>query len=222
MIFPFLLQIKFTDKISSSSEHLNLTLYGGFNGLFNGYDKFLILFLGNFQLLGIYSYMFSIANIGSVITEGVKKVLQPKMYHSLNKWNSYRGGITKTLKILLPSLFIINVILPFIIFELLKLLDLINSDFIFEDSFKFLIILVFGTSIWSLYHFINPYFIFFKKTNILIYIQFLSILIGVILIIYLSSLNVINFGIMRTLTSVLIVLFSFLFLIKKYHKNEKI
>ena len=28
--------------------------------------------------------MFSIANIGSVITEGVKKVLQPKMYHSLN------------------------------------------------------------------------------------------------------------------------------------------
>lgn len=180
----FIISLKYVSwpksiKVKEKKEFWYLSTYGLSTSLVNGMDKFVIVGAGlSYSFLGFYSFLYTLTNAPTIIVEALKKTLNPIMFKEF----AQNGGIsTKTKKkIFHISLIILGCqfTLPFLGFYLLKRMDLINPEFLsVGNHYQYIFILSLGFFFQGIYHFINPYYIFFKKTNYLLIIQVVSMLI---------------------------------------------
>ncbi|AWH75134.1 hypothetical protein DCS32_13470 [Dokdonia sp. Dokd-P16] len=147
-------------------EFLSLSIYGISSSTVNGSDKFIILALGNSKaFLGVYSYFFTLASAPNLLVEAFKKIYTPIQFREYAE----EGKLTsKTKKGIITFLLVFSFIQlagPLILYRFLLFLKMVNVEYIAVENVEYLLLLFsFGLYGFSIYHFINPYLIYFKKT----------------------------------------------------------
>ncbi|MBF4986192.1 hypothetical protein FNJ87_18350 [Nonlabens mediterrranea] len=164
----------------------------------NGMDK--ICFGSKFdpEILGIYSYAIALATSSNLVVEAVKKVIVPQMYKDYSRFNELSSNTQKLRNKLMTTIFVIQTIAPFVLFYLLRYMDLIKIEYYQYDNF---ILVLFLNSIsfafFSFYHFLNPLYISLKKSNWMTLSMAIAILVYLSLFILLNTNDILNLSIYR-------------------------
>ncbi|WOI24021.1 lipopolysaccharide biosynthesis protein [Nonlabens ulvanivorans] len=147
-------------------EFLSLSIYGISSSTVNGSDKFIILALGNSKaFLGVYSYFFTLASAPNLLVEAFKKIYTPTQFREYAEGGKLSSRTKKGITAFLLVFGFIQLAGPLILYRLLLFLNLVNVEYITVENVEYLLLLFsFGLYGFSIYHFINPYLIYFKKT----------------------------------------------------------
>lgn len=164
-------------------EYAHLTIYGSTTSMVSNVDKLIISGLGfGMGILGYYSFVYSLANIPTIIIEAFKKTMVPIMYKEWSEFNSISKKTKKYLIFIALLLFVVQFILPLITYYTLMYFNLINKVFVQPETIFYIILLSAGCYFFSLYHFINPKFFFNKKSLRLLFIQITCLAVYIIVI----------------------------------------
>lgn len=191
-----------------NDEIITLMFYGLAITFLNSVDKFAIDLKSGELILGSYSYVVAIATASNVVVEFLKKVHVPKLFRGYSENGVINYHFTNTLKIQLIALFALQVILPFIIIWLLDLFRGSQNPYL-DFEWLYCVVFIQGLSfaIYSLYHFINPKFIYLKKTNLMITGVLISTVIYVFMIFLLKNPDILELTFLRFVLLVVPVLF---------------
>tara|TARA_R110002012_G_scaffold87923_1_gene217063 strand:- start:1325 stop:2524 length:1200 start_codon:yes stop_codon:yes gene_type:complete len=150
-------------------EFLSLSIYGISSSTVNGSDKFIILALGNSKaFLGIYSYFFTIASAPNLLVEAFKKIYTPAQFKEYSEQGELSSKTKKGIVTFLVIFTFIQLIGPIILYRVLRYLNLVNAEYMAVENIDYLLLMFsFGLYGFSIYHFINPYLIYFKKTYLM-------------------------------------------------------
>jgi len=169
-------------------EFLFLGVYGLSTSLVNGMDKFIIVSLGfNLSFLGYYSFIYALTNAPTIIIEALKKTMNPVMYKEWTNNGKLSRRTMKTIYYIAFALLIIQFVLPQGTYMALKYFNFINPEFVKSDSFFYINILSIGFFFQGIYHFVNPYYFFYKKSGVLLAMQVACIIIYGLFILNLSK-----------------------------------
>jgi O-antigen/teichoic acid export membrane protein len=147
-------------------EFLSLSMYGISSSTVNGSDKFIIFALGNSKaFLGVYSYFFTLASAPNLLVEAFKKIYTPIQFKEYAENGKLSSKTVRGIVYFLIGFSILQFAGPIILYKILVYLNLVNTDYLATDNVEYLLLLFsFGLYGFSIYHFINPYLIYFKKT----------------------------------------------------------
>ena len=189
-------------------EIITLMFYGLATTFLNSIDKFAIDIKSGEFMLGSYSYVVAIATASNVIVEFLKKVHVPKLFRGYSENGTVNYLFPNTLKIQLIGLFALQLILPFIIIWVLDLFRGGQNPYL-DFEWLYYVVFVQGLSfaIFSIYHFINPKFIYLKKTNLMIVGILISTVIYILLIFLIENPDILDLTFLRFGLLVVPVLF---------------
>jgi O-antigen/teichoic acid export membrane protein len=158
-------------------------------------DKFIIIACGfSLSFLGYYSFIYSLTNTPTIIVEALKKTMNPIMYKELSEQDKLTPKTKKRIYLVLLVLFLVQMTLPVIVYSVLKYLNLINKAFTGPESYAYIYILSIGFFFQGIYHFINPYYFYYKKSGQLLVIQLVCIAVYLFtLLVILGAKNYSNF-----------------------------
>lgn len=195
------------------NEFAHLSIYGLSTSLVSGVDKLIIASLGfSLSFLGYYSFIYALTNIPTVLIEALKQTMTPTMFREWATSGELSKRTMKYLYLIGAFLFVIQLILPQVVYQALVYLKLINVAFIQPESVHYIFLLSIGFYFFSLYHFINPVYFFNKKSLNLLFIQASCLLLYFVLLKLLRTyLNYDMFMILKTLLLTSITLMTFLF-----------
>lgn len=147
-------------------EFLSLSIYGISSSTVNGADKFIIIALGNSKaFLGYYSYFFTLASAPNLLVEAFKKKYTPIQFSEYANNKQLSTETKKGIILFLVSFSIVQIAGPIILYKVLRFLDLVNIEYTTIENVEYLLLIFsFGLYGFSIYHFINPYLIFYKKS----------------------------------------------------------
>ncbi|PQJ18520.1 hypothetical protein [Nonlabens tegetincola] len=207
-------------KLIETKEFLSLSFYGFFTSSINGIDKFVIVALGfSSQSLGIYSYFLSVAATPNLLVEIAKKIFTPLQFKEFSMFGEITKETTRKINLFLVGLFFLQIIIPQIVFIVLRELNLINQDFLaFQSPILLLFIFSIGLYIFSIYHFINPVLIYFKKSIFMSISLFVSVVVYLLLMYMFSdAFDIILFSFIKSIMLTIAVIITWLF-VKKVRK----
>lgn len=193
-----------------------LIIYGLMSTLINGIDRLFVSYHYGDEGLGYYAYIVFLTSASNLLVEVVKRTYVPKLYEY------YSGGENmglSTMKKAFLLMTVVQLLSPFILLEALKVLNLINVKYIAIDNL-YLVILIqtLSFAIFSYYHFINPYFIYNKRSSLMLYSLLLSMFLYGVLMFFVKGINILELSIYRgvLLTSPVLSLI----LMKRYVKIQ--
>lgn len=191
-------------------EDITLLGYGVSSSSINGADRFVIGYFltTSSSFIGFYSIAYTIANLPTLVTEAIKKTLNPIIYKELSE----SGKVADKTKLnVLFYFFIISVvqfIFPFVGVYILEYLNLINPDIIQGRSlYTAVIILSVGLVFHAFYQIITPIYFFYQKSIYLLCFQAVSFLVYLI-IISLNYLNEMVYYISNSIMLIMIFIFT--------------
>jgi hypothetical protein len=184
-------------------ENFLVSIYGLTTLFLFGAEKMFMEIAGyNLEEIAAISYSLTIINSSTILIEGAKKQIGPNIYYDLQNDGVYSNRLLKSLKNYFVFLTCCIVLTPLILTPTLMALNLFQSNLSLGNySFSVLII---NQIIFSIYHFINPYLFFWKKTIVLIIIQLTSI-IFFFLAINLIPKHLLNIAFIKLGTSILLI-----------------
>ncbi|MBW2962892.1 hypothetical protein [Mesonia aestuariivivens] len=213
IIFYSLKKINFTRAYTNSEpkEFISLASYGLLTSTTGGIDKFAIVFIGNSTaFLGVYAYFYTIATATNLIVEAGKKIFTPLQFKSFSKFGKLQKGIQKKINYFILFLGFLQVFLPQLLYWFLMKLNLVNDSFShYENPELLILIFSIGFYIFSIYHFINPKLIYYKKSLLMSCSLIISIVIYLILLFVTQSNSYIGLAILKTVLLSLITIFTF-------------
>lgn len=222
-IFSFKNNLFISLKLDKSNifEFFRLIIYGIFTSLLSGIDKIIVTKAGySYEELSYYAYALAIASIPLFFTEGIKQYVQPMLYKDLSNKGDYSKGTIKKIVKFVFVLFLLQMTLPFISYEILKVFKLVNITYINTGEFYWLLSLFSLTfCVHSVYHFVNPYMFFYDKSIYLLILQVCSIFIYTFFVFKNKELNDIDLGIYRLIMFSFVLLGAIIPLINKKIKN---
>lgn len=167
------IKIKWSGVILKKENFL-VSIYGLTTLFLFGVEKMFMEIAGySLEEIAAISYSLSIINSSAILIEGAKKQIGPNIYYDLQNDGVYSNRLLQSLKYYFVFLTCGIVLTPLILIPSLKVSNLFQSNLsIGNDS---LIVLTINQIVFSIYHFINPYIFFWRKTIILILIQLTSI-----------------------------------------------
>lgn len=148
------------------------SLYGASSSNINGSDKFAIKYLTqNLEMVGAYSFINYIVTLPTIVIEAIKKSVIPNIYKNIEKTGSENVW---SIKYLIIIGFLFQLMIPVLIYYLLIELKSINIDIESYNISKYdIIILSFGYSVFTFYHYFNPLYFYKKRTDFLLVITLL-------------------------------------------------
>lgn len=214
------IKISFKLNKKNINEYLRLLIYGVTTMLLSGVDKVIVTKFGySYTELGYYAYAIAISSIPSFLTEGVKQYLQPMLFKDLSDRGDYSKKTRYTIIKFVFALIIIQLILPFISFELLKWMEMFQYDYDFM-FYKILFLLNVAFCFHIVYHFINPYLFFYDRSLKLLFIQIISISVFIFLLSISIDLDNFKLSIYRLTMYFFLLLLTFIsFLSRKNNKK---
>lgn len=227
---PFLLLIiknikksKIIDK-SYLKEDFSLIGYGISSSSINGADKFIIgyFFLNN-SFLGYYSLIYSITNLPSLLTEAVKKTINPQVYNDLSSNSQISVKTKEKISFFIILICLVQFILPIFAIFLLLYFDLLNKNIIENrDLYMNSIYLSAGFVFHAIFQIINPIYFYFKKSFYLLIFQVFSFLVYLIIIL-LNSKNEMLYYLANSIMLIMIASMTIYFAkFNKKNSNEKL
>ena len=159
--------------------------------MLGGIDRIIVIEAGySYENLSFYAYALAFASLPSFLTEAVKQYMAPNLYQNLSTIGSYSNKTMKKLYGFIGVLILIQLSLPFALFEVMMLLGVLNINFVNTETFH-LTILMFnlGFIFHIVYHFVNPFIFFFDKSLYLLFVQLFSIAIYSFLLFNFDNLN---------------------------------
>ncbi|MDA8958842.1 hypothetical protein N9F11_00325 [Akkermansiaceae bacterium] len=203
-------------------EFSRLSFYGFCTALLSGVDKIVIVSLGySYEDLGFYAYALAFASLPSFIVEAVKQYLSPRFYDDLANRKDYSAQTIFLLSKFLVGLIVLQFTLPFVSFEVLKTLNIVNTEFVRSDDFFLLLtILNFGFSFHIIYHFLNPYMFFYDRSGYLLVVQCCSIVLFTTCLYFSKSLSDELIALIRAFMFLLVFVFTAFPLINKRLKQK--
>jgi len=170
---------------SDFKEFFFLSSYGLSTSLVNGMDKFIIVASGfSLSFLGYYSFIYSLTNTPTIVVEALKKTMNPIIYKELSEQDKLSSKTKRLIYLIIIALFVIQMTLPVTVYSILRYLNLINKAFMGAESYTYIYILSIGFFFQGIYHFLNPYYFFYKKSGQLLVIQLICIAIYLVVLIY--------------------------------------
>lgn len=183
-----LLAISNESEKGDLKEFISLSAYGLSTSLVNGVDRFIMIASGySLSFLGYYSFLYSIGNTPTIIVEAFKKTINPVMYKELSVDGKLSNSTKKNVFIICAILFVVQLTVPTAVYFILKHLNLINPAFIMDKAYIYIYILSIGFFFQGVYHFLNPYYFFFRKSGLLLLIQAICMGVYFLFIKYTSS-----------------------------------
>ena len=191
-----------------NDEITTLMIYGLVGTFLNSVDKFAIELKCGPWILGSYSYVVAITTASNVLVEFLKKVHVPMLFRCYSENGVRNFHFSNTLKIQLIFLFALQILLPYIIIWLLYLVRGGLNPYL-DFGWLYYVIFTQGVSfaLYSLYHFINPRFIYSQKTDMMIRGSLISIVIYVFMIFVLKNPSILELTLLRFQLLVFPVLF---------------
>lgn len=197
---------------SDVKEFFFLSSYGLSTSLVNGMDKFIIIACGfSLSFLGYYSFIYSLTNTPTIIVEALKKTMNPIMYKEYAENDKISRKTQRTIYLIFAVLFVVQMTVPVSVYFVLHYLNLINKAFTGSESYIYIYILSIGFFFQGLYHFINPYYFFYKKSGQLLTIQIVCIALYLVVLLYVvgaksySSFMWTNTGLLAAITILCVV-----------------
>lgn len=184
------------DDINDLKEFFSLSVYGASTSLVSNLDRFVISFLGfSMSFLGYYSFIYALTNVPTIFVEALKKTMVPIMFKEWSEKGTLSYNTRKYLYRISGLLLINQMLLPYLTYYFLIHFNLVNIDFIRPESLNYIIVLSVGFYFQNLYHFVNPYYFFAKKSINLLVILMLCLGMYLILInfVFRDSLSYISF-----------------------------
>lgn len=168
------IKIKWSGVILKKENFL-VSIYGLTTLFLFGAEKMFMEIAGyNLEEIAAISYSLAIINASAILIEGAKKQLGPNIYYDLQNDGVYSNRLLKSLRYYFVFLAFCIILTPLILIPTLKALNLFQSN-LSIGNYSFIILIV-NQIIFSIYHFINPYLFFWKKTFVLIITQITSII----------------------------------------------
>ncbi|WP_460692690.1 polysaccharide biosynthesis protein [Mucilaginibacter puniceus] len=169
-------------------EFISLSAYGLSTSLVNGVDRFIMVASGySLSFLGYYSFLYSLGNTPTILVEAFKKSINPIMYKELSTDGQLSKSTKKNVLAICGILFIVQLTVPAAVYFVLKYLNLINPEFIMDKAYIYIYILSIGFFFQGVYHFLNPYYFFFRKSGLLLLIQAICMGVYFLVIRYIST-----------------------------------
>jgi len=200
------------NETKDKKDFYSLAAYGLSTSLVSGLDKFVIIAAGfSINFLAFYSFIYTLTNAPTIIIEALKKTIQPTMYKELSESEKISTNTIKKILIVIFVILIVQFSAPIILFRVLEKLNLINSEFLHvDDTYIFITILSIGAFFQAMYHFINPIQFYFKKSNFLLYIQGVSLVLYMLFVyIFASELHYMSFMWLKTGVLILVTVLTF-------------
>lgn len=184
-------------------ENFLVSIYGLTTLFLFGAEKMFMEIAGyNLEEIASISYSLAIINSSAILIEGAKKQIGPNIYYDLQNDGVYSDRLLRSLKYYFVFLVCCIVLTPLILIPILKALNLFQPN-LSIGNYSF-IVLIINQIIFSIYHFINPYLFFWKKTIVLIITQLTSIIFFFLAINLIPKYSL-NIAIIKLSTSILLI-----------------
>lgn len=153
-------------KLLTKGEYYLLIVYGLTSTLSTGIDK-LILEKGGVDLetIGLYTYVLSLAYIPNFVIEVVYKTIQPKIFSSFRKEETFDYKLKEQIKLGQIIIITANIIIPVAFYHFSLVTGIISEDFAANVKISWILISSIIMAIYSLYHYFNMKIIHFNFTG---------------------------------------------------------
>jgi len=175
-------------RISDKKEYYLLLVYGLISTLSTGVDKLVLEKSNlNIEIIGLYAYVLSLANIPNFTIEVVYKTIQPRIFSSFRKGVPFTEEIKSQIKLGQLVIVLSNLIIPISFYYLSLNLGIISREFAANIKISWILASSFIMAVYSFYHFYNMKIIHNNSTGKLS--QFMVIICCFYLLLFLSKVN---------------------------------
>ena len=190
------------------SEYFRLFVYGLLTASLSGLDRFATTIAGySYDQLGVYCYALTLASVPSCLIEGAKQYLSPIMYREFSRDGDISRDTRNKIFLTLGILMLVQLALPLALLWTLEAIGLVQSAYVVEGATEKVIVL-FSVAYCAhiVYHFVNPYLLFFNRSHVLTISQILAVVFYIVVVLSIHEINDISFAAARLVMVFLMLL----------------
>ena len=171
------IQIQWKVDKTMLSEYFQLMMYGFLTVLFSGIDRFVTETSGyTYEQLGIYCYAATFAAAPSFLVEGFKRYHLPIIYRDYNSGRRLTSITRQKIKIAVFLVVIAQLFAPLMLYITLNAVGMVPASYVGNASpVGVIFLLSVALCIHNMYHFINPWLLYFQKSYILSVSQIMAV-----------------------------------------------